>query len=92
LSQLRSGRGASRTAAARGGTRTGGVFVQTPRSDIFVVMLAIALGAIVLGSLLLVLVLNRYGFQTKPTAMASPPTVAVATLSENLPDFRTEHL
>ena len=60
MSRLKSGRGASRP-APRGGAAGGrGVFVQTPRSDIFVVMLGIALGAILLGCIFLLLILNRY--------------------------------
>lgn len=60
MSRLKSGRGASRPAAARSAGGGRGVFVQTPKSDIFVVMLGISLGAIVLGCLFLVLLLNRY--------------------------------
>ena len=37
-----------------------GVFVQKPRSDIYVALLSIALGAILLGCLLLALQLNAY--------------------------------
>jgi hypothetical protein len=75
LSRLRPGReakkgatsGPSRSVGGRGtssGRAAGGrpgVFVQTPRSDIFVVMLGIALGAMVLGCLLLLLIVNQYG-------------------------------
>jgi len=50
------------TTRAAGGPR--GVFVQTPKSDIFVALLGVAVGAMFLGILLLVLVLNRYGFST----------------------------
>ena len=41
------------------------MFVQTPKSDIYVALLGVALGAMVLGCLLLVLVLQRYEFKTK---------------------------
>jgi hypothetical protein len=54
------------------------VFVQTPKSDIFVVLLGVALGAMVLGCLLLLLVLNRYGFQTKVSAIGPARGAAVA--------------
>lgn len=78
---------ASRSAPA--GAR--GVYVQSPKSDIFVVLLAISLGAILIGCLLLVLVWNRYNFQIKPTAMngsSSSHRLALAAISEN-PDFPT---
>jgi hypothetical protein len=53
--------------------------IQSPKSDIFVVMLGIALGAILLGCLLMTLVLSRYGFSTKVSAVSSPPqAVAIA--------------
>jgi len=57
------------------------VFVQQPKSDIFVVMLSVALGAMVLGCLLLILVLNRYGFSTKVSALPQAPA-AIAALTE----------
>ena len=58
------GTSASRsTATARTG-RPGGVFVQTPKSDIYVVLLGISVGAIVLGCVLLALLLNQYGFKS----------------------------
>jgi hypothetical protein len=62
LSRLRSARGASRPAATpRTAGGRPGVFVQTPRSDIYVTMLGIALGAMAMGSLLMLLTLWRYG-------------------------------
>jgi len=62
------------------------VYVQSPKSDIFVVLLAISLGAILIGCLLLVLVMNRYNFQIKPTAMIAPfasSGFASAAIAEN---------
>jgi hypothetical protein len=47
------------------------VYVQQAKSDIFVVMLAIALGAIILGCVLLLLVWGRYDYKTTP-AMLGP--------------------
>lgn len=80
MSRPRSGRGAStgsRAARPAGGAR--GVYVQAPKSDIYVALLGVALGAMVLGCLLLLLVLNRYGFQTSVSALApSAPSAAVA--------------
>lgn len=78
-----------RSAAARGasgGARAAGrpgVFVQSPRSDIFVALLGIALGAMVLGCLLLVLLLQRYEFTTKAAALTQPSNTALAAFSEN---------
>ena len=61
-----------------------GVFVQTPKSDVFVTMLGIALGAIVLGCFLLILLLKRYDFQTK-AAMVASPRPALACLTTDTP-------
>ena len=59
-------RGARGAAAARPAGR--GVLVQQPKSDIFVVLLSIALGAILLGALLMLLVWGRYGYSTAVAA------------------------
>lgn len=86
MSRLRSAPAAKRT-ASRSAPAARGVYVQAPKSDIYVVLLGISLGAILLGCLLLALVLNRYDFKLKPTAMLRPPApnsaLAVAP-SENL--------
>jgi hypothetical protein len=58
----------ARSSAAAGGAR--GVYVQTPKSDIFVALLGVAAGAIFLGFLLLLLVLWRYDFSTSVSALA----------------------
>jgi hypothetical protein len=86
MSRPRSGRTSATPVArtgsqrAAGGRTTGGrpgVFVQTPKSDIYVTMLGIALGAMFLGSILLVLILARYDFKVKAAALpASAATVA----------------
>jgi hypothetical protein len=49
--------------------------IQSPKSDIFVVMLGIALGAIILGCILMTIVLSRYSFSTKVSmsAVSTPP-------------------
>ena len=65
MSRPRSGRGASGGAAGARPAAQRGVYVQTPKSDIYVALLGVALGAMIIGCLLLVLVLNRYGFSTK---------------------------
>jgi hypothetical protein len=95
VSRPRSGRGASTTGATRtartaGGAR--GVFVQTPKSDIFAALLGVALGAMILGCLLLLLVLNRYGFQTKVSALAPAPGAAVALATPPLEKIDTIRL
>jgi len=54
-------------------------------------MLGIALGAMILGCLLLVLVLNRYEFKTKAAALVTPPQALLAAQlekSENLVSVR----
>jgi hypothetical protein len=74
LSRLASSRGSSasststRSAATR---RPGGVLVQSPKSDIYVALLGVSLGAILLGCLLLILAWSKYGFSTKVSANSS---------------------
>jgi hypothetical protein len=87
LSPPRLGRGAS-SASSRPAARTSGrpgVFVQTPKSDIYVTMLGIALGAILLGCLLLFLLLNRYEFQLKAAAIDTNPRPALVSASDRVP-------
>ena len=57
-------RSSASTPAARGGRAAGrpGVYVATPKSDIYVTLLSVALGAMILATLLLTLLLNRYEF------------------------------
>lgn len=82
MSRLRSSRGSSasststsqRTVSAA--ARRGGVLVQAPKSDIYVVMLGIALGAMVIGSLLMLLILSNYNFSTKVSSVAVSQEVA----------------
>lgn len=91
MSRPRSARPAS-GGSARPGARPG-VFVQTPQSDIYVALLGIALGAMILGCLLLVLILSQYGFSIKVSALTPAgvpsPALAVNTSAVN---FFTEHL
>ena len=51
-----------RPTATRPGGRPG-VFVQKPKSDVYVALLAIALASILIGSLLLILKLKEYDFK-----------------------------
>ena len=76
MSRPRSG---GRTAAASRGPAQRGVYVQAPKSDIFVVLLGVALGAMFLGCILMLIVLNRYGFSRKVTS-ASPLNRATLTV------------
>ena len=87
MSRPRSGRGASAGGAARPAAAQRGVYVQAPKSDIFVALLGVALGAMILGCLLLVIVLQRYEFKTKVSALtpAPAPTRAVALASDIVP-------
>jgi hypothetical protein len=76
LSRLPSSRGSSAATAGRGAAtaqRRPGVFVQAPKSDIYVALLGISLGAIVLATLLMVLLFTQYGFSTKISATQAPP-------------------
>jgi hypothetical protein len=93
LSRPRSGRAAS---AGTGGDRPAGgrpgVFVQTPKSDIYVALLGIALGAMLIGCILLVLILNRYEFKTKVSVLTpAPASVALASHRDSV-NFYTVHL
>jgi hypothetical protein len=83
LSRQPSTRGSSAAPAGRGAAtaarRPGGVLVQAPKSDIFVVLLGVSLGAIVLACLLMLLMLNRYGWSVKVSARSmNPHQVAVS--------------
>jgi len=67
LSRPRSSTRASST-PARGNRPAGrpGVYVATPKSDIYVTLLGVALGGMILANLLLVLLLGRYEFKITP--------------------------
>ena len=88
MSRLKSGLGAKkdksagRSAAAKGkGKAAGGRQVMVPKakSDIYVALLGVSLGAMLLGMLLLTLVLRRYEFQTK--AVSNAPVVTMTALA-----------
>lgn len=90
MSRLRSSR-ASRTAGAASSAsgaratvgRRPGVLVQAPKSDIFVVMLGVALGAIVLACLLMLLILWRYDFKVNAKLAAVDRGAQVLTLASH---------
>ena len=67
MSRLRSSRASSPAAKtarpAAAASRRSGVFVQAPKSDIFVAMLGVCLGAILLACLLMLMILWRYDFK-----------------------------
>ena len=83
MSRQPSTRGSSTGTASRGGSaaaqRRPGVLVQSPKSDIYVALLGIALGAILMACLLMLLMLNRYGFSVKVSARTTTaPIVRMA--------------
>jgi hypothetical protein len=57
-------------ASAAGSSRPRGVYVQQPKSDVYVVLLGLSLFAVLLACLFLFLVFSKYDLKTKPTAMA----------------------
>jgi hypothetical protein len=81
---IRRGAAAARPSAAA----ARGVFVQKPKSDVYVVLLGVALGAIFLGCLFLGLVMARYDFKRtvssledrlmNPVAIEAPATTSWA--------------
>ncbi len=81
MSRLPSSRGSSAAASSgrssAAAPRRPGVLVQSPKSDIYVVLLGISLGAIVISCILMIIMLARYNFNTKVSAIA-PQAAAVA--------------
>jgi hypothetical protein len=81
LSRLASSRGSSAPAAssrsAAPAARRPGVLVQSPKSDIYVVLLGISVGAIVISCILMLILFSRYEFKTKAASL-SPPVSATA--------------
>ncbi|MFI5455848.1 MAG: hypothetical protein ACHRXM_10395 [Isosphaerales bacterium] len=73
MSRLPSSRGSSAPASAP--ARRPGVLVQAPKSDIYVVLLGIALAAIIVSCLLIVRLFSNYGFSTKVSARSAPSQV-----------------
>lgn len=84
MSSLR-GKGKGKAAApsrSRGGAAARpaggrGVFVQKPKSDVYVALLGVALGSLLIGSLFLILHLSKYEFNLKATAN-TPALSAIA--------------
>ncbi len=74
MSRLPSSRGSSASTATRAAAqRRPGVFVQAPKSDIYVALLGISLAAILLATVLMILLFSQYGFSTKVAANGPPP-------------------
>ena len=66
MSRIPSSRGSSASTTTRAASpRRPGVLVPSPKSDIYVTLLGISLGAILLATLLMVLLFSQYGFSTK---------------------------
>ncbi|HWE39765.1 MAG TPA: hypothetical protein VG406_24665 [Isosphaeraceae bacterium] len=57
-----------------------GVFVQKPKSDIYVAMLGVSLGAILLAVILMALLLSSYKWTTTPPALLSAPAELFSTV------------
>jgi hypothetical protein len=52
--------------------------VPSARSDVYVSLLGVALGAILIGTLLMALVMRRYDFSPKATGLMTAPEAAAA--------------
>lgn len=90
MSRPRPGRAASTSSGGRPAARPG-VFVQTPQSDIYVTLLGIALGAMLLGCLLLFILIYRNG-GTKVSYLTPSRMSTSLALNAVAPDFFTERL
>jgi hypothetical protein len=83
LSRLNPSRGSSAapssTRSAPAAARRPGVLVQSPKSDIYVTLLGVALGAIMISVILMIILWSRYEFKTKVSAVTQAPrAVALA--------------
>ena len=82
MSRLPSHRGSSAAPTAgrsAPAARPRGVLVQSPKSDIYVVLLGVSLGAIVISTILMIVLFSRYSFKTKVTAL--PPAASSTMLA-----------
>jgi hypothetical protein len=80
LPSTRSSSSAGASSSARSSpaaARRPGVLVQSPKSDIYVVLLGVSLGAILVSCIIMIVVFYRYGFSTKVSAIA-PAAAATA--------------
>ena len=89
MSRLRSSRGSSRTATPRpAAPRRPGILVQTPKSDIFVVMLGVAFAALLISCILMLLIWWRYDFKINAKLAdnrQAPSQVAILRSADGLP-------
>jgi hypothetical protein len=79
LSRLPSSRSSSAAPSGRSSpaaARRPGVLVQSPKSDIYVAMLGIALGAIVISCILMIVLFSKYSFSTKVSGIMAPSQAA----------------
>ena len=79
MSRLPSSRSSSAAASGRSSpaaARRPGVLVQSPKSDIYVAMLGIALGAIVIACILMTVLFSKYSFSTKVSGLMAPSRAA----------------
>ena len=79
LPSSRSSSGANPTARSSSAARNPRVLVQSPKSDIFVALLGIALGAILISCILMFVMLYRYNFSTKVSAVV--PSASATALA-----------
>jgi hypothetical protein len=84
LSRLPAGRSTSAAASsarsAGAAARPRGVLVQSPKSDIYVVLLGVSLGAIFIATILMIVLLSRYSFSTKVATVAAVAPAASSTM------------
>ena len=79
MSRLPSSRSSSAAASGRSAPAAGrrpGVVIQTPKSDVYVAMLGISLGAIIIACILMVLIFSKYEFKTKVSGLTAPSRIA----------------
>ena len=79
MSRLPSSRSSSAAASGRSSAaaaRRPGVLVQSPKSDIYVAMLGIALGAIIIACILMIVLFSKYSFSTKVSGLMAPSQAA----------------
>ena len=80
MSRLPSSRSSSAASSGRSSpaaaARRPGVLVQSPKSDIYVAMLGIALGAIIIACLLMTILFSKYSFSTKVSGLMAPSQAA----------------
>ena len=84
MSRLPSSRGSSSTSSRSTPVvaRRPGVVIQSPKSDIYVAMLGIALAAIVISCILMLMIFSRYSFSTKVARLETgTPAVQMARVA-----------